>query len=122
MNVREARSVALPRGSNCDGALVRLVRGDSSSLQNAQLFVSPTRFVLTYWNSMRLFQLLQSSAYDQILHGDETSATKMTPERCREHAKACRAMARAEPEQSKRKALEDIASAWEDLCEELEGR
>jgi len=49
--------------------------------------------------------------------------TKITPEWCRSNAKAMRAMARStEHDLETRKKLEDIAAAWEDLCEELEGR
>jgi len=47
---------------------------------------------------------------------------RLTPERCRENAKACRDMARAERDQSKRKQLEDMAAMWDDLCEETAGR
>ena len=43
----------------------------------------------------------------------------LTPERCREHAKACREMARTEQDRDTRKRLEDIAASWEHLCEEL---
>ena len=46
----------------------------------------------------------------------------LTPAKCLEHAKACRDMARSETDRDKRKQLEDIAAAWEDLCEELKGR
>ena len=52
---------------------------------------------------------------------DESGLT-LTPERCQEHAKACREMARAKNDGAERKFLEDIAAAWEDLCEELQGR
>jgi hypothetical protein len=31
----------------------------------------------------------------------------------------CRDMARAERDPDKRKALEDIAASWEDICEKL---
>jgi hypothetical protein len=44
---------------------------------------------------------------------------ELTPERCREHAEACRNMARAERNKATRKNLEDIAAAWEQLCDEL---
>jgi hypothetical protein len=54
--------------------------------------------------------------------GKEPSGLSLTPERCQDHAKAARDMARAESDQGKRKQLDDIAAAWEDLCEELRGR
>lgn len=52
----------------------------------------------------------------------KTGTVSLTPARCQDNAKTCRDMARAERDQSKRKQLEDIAAAWEDLCEELTGR
>jgi hypothetical protein len=47
-----------------------------------------------------------------------TEAT-LTQERCREHASACRDMARRETNPDARKRLENLAAAWEHLCEEL---
>ena len=40
-------------------------------------------------------------------------------EQCQEHAKACREMARRETDPQTRKRLEDLASSWEELCEEI---
>ena len=58
----------------------------------------------------------------EFLHGKDRNGLSLTPARCRENAKICRDMARAERDQDKRKQLEDIAAMWEDLCEELAGR
>ena len=44
----------------------------------------------------------------------------MTPESCRERAKECREMGRSERDPQNRKGFEDLAAAWEHLCEELE--
>ena len=44
---------------------------------------------------------------------------RITPEMCRQRAKQCRDIARSQHNQQ-RKELEDIAAAWEQLCEELE--
>ena len=52
-----------------------------------------------------------------VFHMAEPS---LTPEQCTEHAKACRDMARKETDLEVRKRLEDVAAAWEHLCEELE--
>jgi hypothetical protein len=46
----------------------------------------------------------------------------LTPERCQEHAQVCRDMASRERQAGNRKHLENIAAAWEDLCEELKKR
>ena len=43
----------------------------------------------------------------------------LTVEQCQEHAKACRDLARGEPNQQTRKGLEDLAASWEQLCEEM---
>ena len=55
-------------------------------------------------------------------YGKESDGLNLTPARCQEHPKACRDMARTEKDFDKRKRLEDIATMWEDLCEELQGR
>jgi hypothetical protein len=47
---------------------------------------------------------------------------KLTAARCRENAEGCRAMARAEADQSRRKILEDLAAMWEQIREELEAK
>jgi|tagenome__1003787_1003787.scaffolds.fasta_scaffold19067475_1 hypothetical protein len=44
----------------------------------------------------------------------------LTPEACRARAQMCRDMARQHSDPQKRKEFEDIASAWEQLCEELD--
>jgi hypothetical protein len=46
--------------------------------------------------------------------------TDLTPEKCREHAKACRDMARRERNPDTRKRLEDLAASWEQLCDEID--
>ena len=43
----------------------------------------------------------------------------LTIEQCQEHAKACRDMARKEPNLQTRKSLEDLAASWEQLCGEM---
>jgi len=47
----------------------------------------------------------------------ETEALSL--EQCQEHAKACRDLARRETNPQTRKKLEDLASSWEELCEEI---
>jgi hypothetical protein len=44
----------------------------------------------------------------------------MTPETCRARAKECRDMGRKERNPQNAKSFEDLAAAWEQLCEELE--
>jgi hypothetical protein len=45
--------------------------------------------------------------------------TTLTPDECQLHAKACRDMARTETNPETRKRLEDVATAWEQICEQL---
>jgi hypothetical protein len=45
---------------------------------------------------------------------------RLTSEKCRQRAKECREMGRVHTDPIKRKEFEDLAAAWEQLCEELE--
>ena len=45
--------------------------------------------------------------------------TTLTPDECQLHAKACRDRARTETNPETRKRLEDVATAWEQICEQL---
>jgi hypothetical protein len=44
----------------------------------------------------------------------------ITAEKCRERAQICRDMARAQFNPQTRKQFEDLAAAWEQICEELD--
>jgi hypothetical protein len=44
----------------------------------------------------------------------------LSVEKCQEHAKSCREMARRETNPHTRKGLEDLAAQWEHLCGEIE--
>jgi hypothetical protein len=44
----------------------------------------------------------------------------LTSEQCRQRAKECRELGRAHHDAVKRKEFDDLASAWEQLCEEIE--
>jgi hypothetical protein len=61
---------------------------------------------------------ISASGSDMTAFGMPEST--LTPEQCTEHAQACRDMARKETDPEVRKRLEDVAAAWEHLCEELE--
>jgi hypothetical protein len=45
---------------------------------------------------------------------------RLTPERCREHERTARELARSTRNLEQRKRLDDIAAMWEQLCEQLE--
>ena len=43
----------------------------------------------------------------------------LTPEKCSQHAKSVRDMARRESNPETKKKLDDLAASWEQLCEEI---
>jgi hypothetical protein len=53
-------------------------------------------------------------------HPGMSEKSTLTSEQCRAHAKACRDMARTETHEETRKRLDDLATSWERLCEEIE--
>jgi hypothetical protein len=44
----------------------------------------------------------------------------LTPALCRERAKACRELGSKQADPQKRKEFEDLALAWEQLCDEID--